>query len=185
MKGSSDKLIISLARIPEDGLEIDETLPREWLTDIPEFSDDQGTHIEGTIRVRGTLTREGDNLRLNGEVSAELVTICCRCGETIRYPLSSSFDVVLIHGREEVSAEERELMAEEMAEAYFEGDEVDLNPFFREEIMLQAPFQPLCRPDCAGLCPMCGTNLNTGSCGCKPQEGDPRLAVLKNLKLAN
>ena len=185
MKGPSDKLTISLASIPEDGLVIDESMPREWLTNIPEYSDDDGTHIEGAIRVQGKLYQEGENLRLHGEISATLVTICGRCGETIRLPLTSEFEVVLIHGQERASAEERELLAEEMAEAYFEGDEVDLNPFFREEVALQSPVQPLCSQDCLGLCPMCGTNLNTGRCGCQRQEGDPRLAVLKNLKLSH
>jgi len=185
MKGPEDKLQFSLARVPEAGLSFDEALPREWLTNIPEFSDDRGTHIEGTIRAQGRLTPEGDNLRLAGEVSATLVTLCCRCGESIRWPLESKFDLVLIHGREEVSAEERELLAEEMAESYFEGDDVNLNPFYREEIALQSPLQPLCRRDCAGLCAVCGTNLNTAKCGCRQDGGDPRLAALKNLKLDN
>jgi uncharacterized protein len=43
--------------------------------------------------------------------------------------------------------------------------------------------KPLCRVDCKGLCAVCGTNLNTGSCSCKPDWEDPRLAVLKKLKV--
>lgn len=183
MKGPEQELIFPLKAIPEDGLTIEAELPREWLTNIPEYSDDQGTHIEGPIRARGHLTREGDNFRLQGEVSADLVTSCCRCGEDMHYPLASKFEIVLIHGREEVSSEERELLAEELSESYFEGEELDLNPYFQEEIALQSPLQPLCRRDCAGLCPMCGANLNAGKCDCRQEEGDPRLAVLKNLKI--
>ena len=45
------------------------------------------------------------------------------------------------------------------------------------------PVNPLCKTDCKGLCPQCGTNLNNGTCGCIPDEGDPRLAVLRGLTL--
>jgi len=49
-----------------------------------------------------------------------------------------------------------------------------------EDIILALPPKLLCKPDCAGLCHRCGTNLNDGPCECKP-EGDPRLAALKQL----
>jgi DUF177 domain-containing protein len=42
--------------------------------------------------------------------------------------------------------------------------------------------KPLCRADCQGLCPVCGTNLNKGTCSCKREWEDPRLAALKKLK---
>ena len=42
------------------------------------------------------------------------------------------------------------------------GDQIDLEPMVREHILLDAPIAPLCRPDCAGLCPTCGIDLNAG-----------------------
>ena len=45
--------------------------------------------------------------------------------------------------------------------------------------------KPLCRDDCRGLCPQCGTNLNTGTCDCSPVWEDPRLAALKAIKGKN
>lgn len=44
------------------------------------------------------------------------------------------------------------------------GDEIDLEPMLRDEVVLAMPLRPLCRNDCAGLCPTCGADLNTGSC---------------------
>jgi uncharacterized protein len=44
--------------------------------------------------------------------------------------------------------------------------------------------RPLCRDECRGLCPRCGTNLNERDCGCTTEANDPRLAVLRNLKVA-
>lgn len=43
---------------------------------------------------------------------------------------------------------------------------LDLGPDIRQEIILDYPMKPLCRPDCKGLCPRCGNNLNEGGCSC-------------------
>jgi uncharacterized protein len=52
----------------------------------------------------------------------------------------------------------------------------------REQFYLALPMKPLCRDECRGLCPSCGTNRNTGACTCAPVWEDPRLAPLKELK---
>jgi uncharacterized protein len=62
------------------------------------------------------------------------------------------------------------------------GDQLDLRPIARELVLLDAPATPLCRPDCAGLCPTCGVNLNDGACDCAPPPADPRWAALDQLK---
>lgn len=59
---------------------------------------------------------------------------------------------------------------------------LDLAPLLREEIILTTPIGILCRPDCAGLCPNCGHNLNEGPCDCGSEDTDPRLAALNELK---
>jgi hypothetical protein len=63
-----------------------------------------------------------------------------------------------------------------VATCKYEGDEIDLGPNAWEELVLAEPAKSLCREDCAGLCPHCGTNLNCESCTCpKPVEEDPVL----------
>ncbi|MBU1125368.1 MAG: DUF177 domain-containing protein [Candidatus Omnitrophica bacterium] len=47
-----------------------------------------------------------------------------------------------------------------------EAPVIDINPDIREEIILDYPMKPLCRPDCKGLCSHCGKNLNKGGCNC-------------------
>ena len=59
----------------------------------------------------------------------------------------------------------------------------DLAGLLWEEFVLALPVRPLCKPDCKGLCPDCGKNLNEGSCSCVRDEGDPRLAALRGLKV--
>ena len=62
------------------------------------------------------------------------------------------------------------------------GDHLDLEPLAREAVVLSLPLVPLCRPDCAGLCPTCGADRNEGPCACPPPEGDPRWAALDALR---
>jgi uncharacterized protein len=63
-----------------------------------------------------------------------------------------------------------------------DGDQLDLRPVVRELVLLDTPSTPLCRPDCAGLCPTCGANLNDGSCGCDAPPADPRWSALDVLR---
>jgi uncharacterized protein len=78
---------------------------------------------------------------------------------------------------------EVELNEEDLDLSFYEGDSVDLTPLIQEELVLALPTRPLCRETCKGLCPQCGANLNQQVCGCIPAVGDPRLAVLRSLKV--
>lgn len=62
------------------------------------------------------------------------------------------------------------------------GQQLDLELLARDAILLGLPQVPLCRPDCAGLCPTCGTDRNIGGCDCGRQAGDPRWAALDRLR---
>ena len=58
---------------------------------------------------------------------------------------------------------------------------LDLTEAVRQYILLATPMKPLCRKDCAGLCPTCGCNLNQVSCNCPPSPADSRWSELKKL----
>jgi len=58
---------------------------------------------------------------------------------------------------------------------------LDLGALACEDVLLELPSKYLCKPDCKGLCGMCGKDLNQGDCGCKSDNTDPRLAILKDL----
>jgi uncharacterized protein len=61
-------------------------------------------------------------------------------------------------------------------------DQLDLTPMVREALMLDAPAAPLCRPDCAGICPTCGADRNQSPCECVPASRDDRWAALDTLR---
>jgi uncharacterized protein len=74
---------------------------------------------------------------------------------------------------------------EELRSPYVIDDELDLGRWAHDAAVLAIPSQFLCRPDCAGLCPVCGESLNNASPEDHEHEKapDPRLAKLSELKL--
>jgi uncharacterized protein len=70
---------------------------------------------------------------------------------------------------------------DEMTSEYLVDDELDTDRMATDAVVLAMPFQVLCRDDCLGLCPRCGTNLNEGPCDCPPvAEPDPRWSALRD-----
>jgi len=65
-----------------------------------------------------------------------------------------------------------------------ETDEIDLEPLVTDAIVLELPLAPLCRPDCAGLCPICAINRNEARCDCESSPTDQRWAILDRLRPA-
>jgi uncharacterized protein len=62
-------------------------------------------------------------------------------------------------------------------------DVVDLEPLVRDTVVLELPSKPVCREDCAGLCPDCGIDRNVATCDCTSEDLDPRWAALRSLDL--
>ena len=88
-----------------------------------------------------------------------------------------------VEGDLDADVEELFVTDSEEGETYpIAGDHIDLEPLARETLVLALPMAPLCRPDCAGLCPECGADRNRGPCGCDPVVGDPRWAALDALR---
>ncbi len=122
--------------------------------------------------------------RLVGRVKTTLELACGRCLEAFALPVDAAFDV-RYHPQSEVNvaagAHEVEVEEDDLDDAYYSDDQIDLDELMQEQFYLVLPMKPLCREDCQGLCPECGTNLNTGTCACRREWTDPRLAPLKAL----
>jgi uncharacterized protein len=96
-------------------------------------------------------------------------------------PIVTDFDLRYVPRLENAGEGEREVAEDDLATAFYENDEIDLSHLIMEQFQLALPMKPLCMEACKGLCPYCGTNLNTGSCDCK-QQWEDRLAALKAMK---
>ena len=78
--------------------------------------------------------------------------------------------------------EDLELSDEELDVVLFDEPVLPLEEIAREQVLIGLPMKPLCREDCRGLCPNCGTDWNVASCACDEKTVDPRLEALKNFK---
>jgi uncharacterized protein len=134
------------------------------------------------VRLGFDIHKDKDAFRLVGAVHTELELPCSRCLEPFRFPVDVAFDQRYLPQPEASADEEREIADEDLETSFYRGAQIDLNELLREQFYLTLPMKPLCREECKGLCAQCGTNLNTGTCDCRPGWEDPRLAALKQLK---
>jgi uncharacterized protein len=131
-----------------------------------------GSHVpeREPVDLEVTLEAVEGGVVVAGSVTAPWVGECRRC-------------LVAVSGTATADVEELFVREPEEGEAYpILGDHIDLEPLAREAVVLALPLAPLCRPDCAGLCPGCGADLNAGPCACPPAAGDPRWAALDVLR---
>ena len=120
-----------------------------------------------------TVTRAASGTAFRLRFSAQLHGPCYRCLEDAA--LDQPVDV------REYQAEDSE-GDEELESAYVADGRLDVSAWGRDSIVLALPDKILCRPDCAGLCPVCGKNLNREPHGHEGEEIDPRWAGLAELR---
>lgn len=125
--------------------------------------------------------RERHEAHLEGTLKATLEVPCSRCLEPIVWPVDVRFELRYVPASQHAGKVEEEVPAEDLGVAFFEGEQIDLEQLIREQFYLALPMKALCRPDCQGLCPECGTNLNASRCECEHRWVDPRLAALGQL----
>jgi uncharacterized protein len=145
--------------------------------------DDELARLVSEVKVTGSARRKGEEVRLRGEIKAEVEILCDRCLAATRMPLEVEFDTGFIpQEAEAVKAENVELLPDDLGIAAYEGDAVDLGELVREQILLALPSRHLCREECKGLCQKCGADLNAGQCSCEKSEVDPRWSALAGWK---
>lgn len=137
--------------------------------------------VTGELTFAGEARLAGEGMRLHGHLRAEVAPACARCLEPIAMVVERDLD--LLYQPEAVIGEsgEAEIHAADTEVAFFSGSGVDAADVAREQVLLALPMQPLCRPECRGLCARCGANLNSGPCGCPPLA-DERWNALKSLR---
>ena len=101
--------------------------------------------------------------------------------EPYRLPVDVPLDLryaPAVEAEAEGAGEDRDISADDADTSYYHDDMIDLNELLREQFYLALPMKPLCREECLGLCPQCGSDRNTNPCDCQPDWQDPRLAAL-------
>jgi uncharacterized protein len=137
--------------------------------------------LDGPVAVELTLNVFGEDIRIDGEIRAKIVEQCSRC--LVEFTRWLETEVHLYAAGSSAGGDASE-DGDEADRGYLvhDGRQLDLRDEVRSAILLSCPMQPLCSPDCKGLCPECGVNLNHHQCSCGPRGVDPRWKGLEKLR---
>jgi uncharacterized protein len=144
---------------------------RDFTVDIPQVRlppDLELTNLAGEVRV----SRTAQGLLVQSNIQADIGLECVRCLDAFSTTLHTNFTELYAFSRRNVT--ESGLLVPD-------DGQLDLEPLLREYMILELPISPLCRPECKGLCPVCGENRNFVTCTHEEEPVDPRLDVLKKL----
>ncbi len=172
--------------ISDEGLSLNLPLSVDWLK--AECPDLEAKPAREGLTFRGHLSRQGDDAFLRGTLSGVLDCTCARCLEPARLPVRVPVQIAFVakesagkgkgngkQGSSDASDEDDD--DDELDVAHFDGDEINIGPELREQLLLTMPINPLCRESCAGLCPVCGGDRNAAPCDCVARQDMPRTSL--------
>ncbi len=119
--------------------------------------------VVGRLRVE----KSGEQVTVRGTLLATARIECVRCLGPATLGIRAPFEVFAQRGggrRQELD----DALERDDYMLFHDGRRLDLREQARETLLLEVPMTPWCRPDCRGLCPRCGADLNQGPCGCAP-----------------
>jgi uncharacterized protein len=128
-----------------------------------------GSPIELDLRLESVV----EGVLVTGTATVAVSGECVRCLTEISDEMEIDIQELFVYPDSEADDDEASRL---------EGDLIDLEPLLRDEVVLELPFQPLCREDCAGLCVECGANLNVDPEHTHDPAVDPRWAKLRDLE---
>lgn len=179
-QGRSAALVVNIAKIPDEGLKFEAEVTAAHLQ-LPAATE---VELPTPVQVRGRLTKVAEQVYFQGIIRGTLAVPCSRCLDVIHSDFAAQTRVVYLPPSTKVQIEGEEgVDAEDELDLYMhDGVTLDLRPPVHDYVLLAFPVQPLCRPDCAGLCQVCGGNRNEAACACQTDEREPRFALLHQLR---
>lgn len=124
-----------------------------------------GSPVDLDLRLESVV----EGVLVTGTASVDVTGECGRCLDPIQQRLSIDIQELYLYPDTDI---------DDVEASRLEGELLDLEPLVRDEVVLELPFMPLCRADCAGLCPTCGTNLNADPDHVHVETIDPRWGEL-------
>ena len=121
------------------------------------------------------------DIRLRAGYVGNFELLCARCVEPVIQPLNQQFDLIFRPASADAVTGEHSITPDDTEIGYYEQSGLLLEDVIREQVLLSLPDRVLCRPDCKGLCPRCGQNLNQEACSCVAAPADIRWNALADL----
>lgn len=167
-------MAIKINDIPPEGL----TLELSQKIDL--F--DLGTASTAFTAVLNIKPTGGGIVHVSGRVQSEPELECSRCLQGFPFKIDSELSIDVSPASAMDRAAEHELTGAELETEFYQGDEIEPLAFVKEQLLISIPMVPVHSPDCKGLCPVCGTDLNKGQCKCSSEpEGFGPFSGLKDL----
>ncbi len=132
----------------------------------------------GALNVEATAELLGSEIRIWGHLGTRLEAVCDRCLRPVELPAETDFDLAYRPIESIAREEEVEISPDELEVGFYAGEGIDLADVVTEQVNLFMPMKVVCRADCRGLCPVCGTDLNVTSCRCRTVASDSPFASL-------
>ena len=175
-------MIVDLKSISRSPRHFNLTVQSDWWRKSEDDVQVQG--LEAPLVVKVTVSREDKRYVIHGRLAGKIRLVCDRCLDTYTFALGRDFRLSLSPPVSLESArDETELKKEDLAVRFIEAEKIDLDDIIREQIYLSLPIKLLCESACAGLCRVCGVNLNRETCKCSKNAGHPGFLKLKELKI--
>ena len=134
--------------------------------------------VTGKVR----FLRTNDGILVTGHVRTEVRVPCRRCLLPASVPVELDLEEEFRPSIDVITGAALPLPDGEDEATRTDAHHIlDLTEVVRQELLLAVPMSAVCTPDCKGLCPHCGADMNKSPCGCQPEEVDPRLAALRSL----
>jgi uncharacterized protein len=134
------------------------------------------------VRGQVQLTRTDKGIWAHGALDSSVPCQCSRCLADFSHPVHLEFDEEFLPTVDIATGSP--LPPPDPEEGAFTIDDhlvLDLREAVRQYAIMAVPINPLCRPECRGLCPICGRDLNQAPCQCDEQKTDPRWHALEQL----
>lgn len=152
------------------------------VTDSGWFPFDDAVSSDAVTAQVAVSRRGRDHVVVKGVLEGKRFVACDRCGQPVEQLVESEFEYQVTKKKEEVSElQDVECREGDIFTIYLVGPEIDVDEILQEQALLAAPLRTLCSEDCKGLCPGCGTVLNSDSCGCSIDNSRSPFAVLGKL----
>lgn len=141
-------------------------------------------HEELQVHGKAELLRASKGILVRGAFTTECHLVCSRCLMPFSQAVAFRAEEEFSPSVEMASGDILPLPEDATAFTIDEHHVLDLTELIRQYSLLAAPMKPLCKPDCAGLCPRCGANLNQDACRCPVNAATPFSAAFDKLKSA-
>jgi uncharacterized protein len=130
--------------------------------------------LAGLVVLRAVVYRVGDHIDVQGTVTASVDLACDRCLDPFQRVLQAGFRVFAERRELRDRRPLEEVREDDVGIVYHDGRFVDLTDDVRQVLLVELPWQSVCRDDCPGLCPRCGADLKEGPCRCGERAVDSR-----------